>query len=65
MPRGRKRKHVFIPMPWIPNSSSEDEPQEVRVRGDPPRQPVQVQQGPALNQHGKIFCDYVIYFYYC
>ena len=27
MPRGRKRKSVFIPRPWIPNSSSEDEHQ--------------------------------------
>ena len=25
MPRGRKRKNVFVPQPWIPNSSSEDE----------------------------------------
>lgn len=26
MPRGRKRKNAsFIPRPWIPNSSSEDE----------------------------------------
>ena len=25
MPRGRKRKIEFIPVPWIRNSSSEDE----------------------------------------
>ena len=26
MPRGRKRKiAVFVPQPWIPNTSSEDE----------------------------------------
>ena len=25
MPRGRKRKFQFVPRPWIPNSSSEDE----------------------------------------
>lgn len=27
MPRGRKRKVEFVPRPWIPNSSSEDEHQ--------------------------------------
>lgn len=31
MPRGRKRKNVFIPRPWIPNSSSEDEHQGDRA----------------------------------
>lgn len=25
MPRGRKRKFQFVPQPWIPNTSSEDE----------------------------------------
>ena len=29
MPRGRKRKISFVPIPWIPNSSSEDEHQEL------------------------------------
>ena len=30
MPRGRKRKNSFVPIPWIPNSS-EDEDQVVHV----------------------------------
>ena len=28
MPRGRKRQRTFVPRPWIPNSSSEDDHQE-------------------------------------
>lgn len=29
MPRGRKRRREFIPVPWIANSSSEDEHHDV------------------------------------
>ena len=31
MPRGRKRKLQFVPRPWIPNSSSEDD----HLEGEP------------------------------
>ena len=59
MPRGRKRKNVFVPMPWIPNSSSEDEHQGLQVPDDVHLAQVPRLQGNALDQEvqpGNDFC---------
>ena len=42
MPRGRKRK--FVPRPWIPNSSSEDDHDGHGHGGDVPLPPLQLPQ---------------------
>ena len=52
MPRGRKRKNVFVPIPWIPNSSSEDEHQPMVVHDDIHVGPeAEVHHGPPLARH--------------
>lgn len=50
MPRGRKRRNVFIPMPWIPNSSSEDEHQEEVVPDFEPQAQVPRVQDRDVNE---------------
>ena len=70
MPRGRKRKTTeFIPQPWIPNSSSEDEHREFEpprvARLDIPRNPVAVLlHDPGKLKNNLIFLKYIFISFY-